>query len=95
MRTLQPGRNQVNIISTRKREHSRKPDELYDIIESCSPGPYLELFSRGKRTGWSVWGNQTEEYTPEWPTYKYNSSNGNSSQLKMMDKKEKYKRKKH
>lgn len=95
MRTLQPGRKQVNIISTRKREHSRKPDELYNIIESCSPGPYLELFSRGKRSGWSVWGNQTEEYIPEWPTYKYNSSNGNSPQLKLMDKKNKYKGKKH
>src|SRR5437762_3396072 len=46
MRTLPPGRRQVNIIKTRKREHSRKPDELYDIIEACSPGPYLELFAR-------------------------------------------------
>jgi len=44
IRTLQPGRSQENIISSRKREHSRKPDEQYDIIESCSWGPYLELF---------------------------------------------------
>lgn len=58
MRTLPPGRRQVNIVSTRKREHSRKPDEMYDLIESCSPGPYLELFARGKRKGWKGWGNQ-------------------------------------
>mgnify|MGYP006137419191 CR=1 FL=1 len=38
-RTLPPGRSQVNMIQTRKREHSRKPDEQYPIIEECSPGP--------------------------------------------------------
>jgi N6-adenosine-specific RNA methylase IME4 len=47
-RTLPPGRSQVNFIASRKREHSRKPDELYTIIEACSPGPYLELFARGR-----------------------------------------------
>jgi N6-adenosine-specific RNA methylase IME4 len=75
MRTLQPGRRQVNIIRTQKQEHSRKPDELYNIIESCSPGPYLEIFARGKRKDWDVFGNQAnEDYTPEWETYKNNSS---------------------
>lgn len=68
-RTLQPGRTQENIISSRKREHSRKPDEQYALIESCSPGPYIELFARGPRVGWSVWGNQADEYTPDWDTY--------------------------
>jgi N6-adenosine-specific RNA methylase IME4 len=68
-RTLTPGRRQVNFIATRKREHSRKPDELFDIIESCSPGPRLELFARGPRKGWSVWGHQSESYTPTWDTY--------------------------
>lgn len=68
-RTLAPGRSQVNIIKTQKREHSRKPDELYDIIEACSPGSYLELFARGSRRGWQTWGNQADEYTPDWPTY--------------------------
>ncbi len=68
-RTLAPGRRQVNFIAAGKREHSRKPDELYDIIESCSPGPYLELFARGARPGWQVWGNQAEAYYPSWPTY--------------------------
>ena len=69
MRTLKPGRRQVNILKTRKREHSRKPDELYRIIESCSPGPFLELFARGQRAGWDQWGNQVEDYSPSWPTY--------------------------
>jgi len=61
MRTLPPGRSQVNLFSTRKREHSRKPDELYDIIEACSPGPYLELFARFRREGWTQWGNENVE----------------------------------
>lgn len=68
-RTLAPGRSQVNIIKTQKREHSRKPDELYEIIEACSPGPYLEMFARGSRPGWETWGNQADTYTPDWPTY--------------------------
>lgn len=89
-RTLAPGRSQVNFIEaeeqefdgpdsdllkTRKREHSRKPDEQYEIIESCSWGPRLELFGRGKRKDWTVWGNQAEDdYKPTWKTYAYNSA---------------------
>ena len=69
LRTLPPGRRQVNIIKSHKREHSRKPDEQYQIIEACSPGPYLELFARGTRPGWSQWGNEAEEYKLSWPTY--------------------------
>ncbi len=61
MRTLKPGRTQVNLFKTRKREHSRKPDELYGIIEACSPGPYLELFARFRRSGWAQWGNEDVE----------------------------------
>lgn len=61
MRTLQPGRTQVNLLSTRKREHSRKPDEFYGLVESCSPGPYLELFARFCRPGWDQWGNEDVE----------------------------------
>jgi len=73
-RTLAAGRRQVNLLATRKREHSRKPDELYPIIESCSPGAYLELFARGTRKGWHSWGNEAaESYRPTWPTYKNNS----------------------
>src|SRR5215211_752618 len=55
VRTLKPGRTQTNIISSRKREHSRKPDEQYEIIENCSPGPYLEMFARHYRKGWQQW----------------------------------------
>lgn len=57
-RTLQPGRRQVNLLTSRKREHSRKPDEFYDVIESCSPGPRLELFARHHRPSWDQWGDE-------------------------------------
>lgn len=74
-RTLGPARSIVNMIQSRKREHSRKPDEQYELIEQCSPGPYLELFARGTRPGWTFWGNQADEdYRPTWKTYPYNSS---------------------
>lgn len=74
-RTKDAGRRQVNMIETRKREHSRKPDEQYELIEACSRGPYLELFARGDRANWMVWGNQADSsYEPTWDTYAYNSS---------------------
>lgn len=60
IRTFAPGRRQVNFLATQKREHSRKPDELYAIIESCSPGPFLELFARGTRPGWHGWGFEAD-----------------------------------
>lgn len=70
-RTLAPGRTQVNLVRSQKREHSRKPDEIIELIERCSSGPYLELFARGERENWTLWGNQAnEEYAPDWPTYK-------------------------
>lgn len=72
-RTLAPGRSQENIIATQKREHSRKPDEQYALIEACSWGPRLEMFARGPRKGWTVWGNQAEDYQPDWPTYSNHS----------------------
>lgn len=74
-RTLAPARSQVNYIGTRKREHSRKPDEQYELIQDCSPGPYLEMFARGVRPGWDVWGNQADDtYEPTWDTYAHNSA---------------------
>lgn len=79
-RTLAPGRSQVNIIKSMKREHSRKPDEQYEIIEACSPGPFIELFARGLRDGWTTWGNQAEEYSPTWPTYANHSQSHHSLQ---------------
>lgn len=68
-RTLAPGRRQVNFLASRKREHSRKPDELYDIIEQCSRGPYLEMFARGTRDKWAAFGDQSEDYEITWETY--------------------------
>jgi N6-adenosine-specific RNA methylase IME4 len=74
-RTLAPGRSTVNFLATRKREHSRKPDEQYALIEKCSPGPRAELFGRGLRSGWATWGNQADEdYAPTWPTYSNHSA---------------------
>ncbi|MCP5401724.1 MAG: S-adenosylmethionine-binding protein [Novosphingobium sp.] len=72
-RTLKPGRTQVNLVATRKREHSRKPDEMYDVIEACSRGPFLEMFARGTRAAWTTWGDQAKEYEINWETYGYNS----------------------
>lgn len=73
LRTLEPGRRQVNMIESRKREHSRKPDELYEVIEACSPGPHLELFARYPRDGWRAWGAEANpEIEPRgrpYPTY--------------------------
>lgn len=62
MRTLKPGRTQVNIIATRKREHSRKPSAAYGLIQRCSPGPYLELFARERYEGWTPWGLEVDTY---------------------------------
>lgn len=73
VRTLDPGRSQENILATQKREHSRKPDEQYALIEACSWGPRLEMFARGPRRDWTVWGNQAEDYQPDWPTYSNHS----------------------
>jgi N6-adenosine-specific RNA methylase IME4 len=79
LRTLKPGRTQVNIIVSRKEEHSKKPEQAYEIIEACSPGPYLELFARQRRTGWEWWGDQAETYEesrPSIPMYNGHVANG-------------------
>lgn len=76
-RTLPPARRQVNIVRTMKREHSRKPDEFYPLIEACSPGPFLELFARGTRKRWTYWGDQADDgYAPTWSTYRNHSRAG-------------------
>lgn len=82
-RTLAPGRRQVNFLATQKREHSRKPDEFYPIVEACSPGPRLEMFARGSRPGWTTWGNQADEYFPDWPTYSNHSQSEDAAALTM------------
>jgi N6-adenosine-specific RNA methylase IME4 len=78
LRTRAAGRRQVNFIAAPKREHSRKPDEVYHLIERCSPGPYLELFARGKRLGWTQWGNEVDDYTVDWSTYSNHSQRNNT-----------------
>lgn len=70
-RTLAPARRQVNLFASRKREHSRKPDEQYALIEACSPGPHIELFARGTRKGWIGWGDEASHYRPSWKTYSH------------------------
>jgi len=85
-RTLDPARSQVNLLRTMKREHSRKPDEIFDIIESCSSGPYLEMFARGTRKNWILWGNQADDgYEPTWATYKNNSGGIAAGQISIAD----------
>jgi N6-adenosine-specific RNA methylase IME4 len=59
-RTLPPGRRQVNLLTAAKRDHSRKPEGFQELIERCSPGPYLELFARERREGWSQWGDELQ-----------------------------------
>jgi N6-adenosine-specific RNA methylase IME4 len=78
-RTLAPARSQVNLFRSQKREHSRKPEEVFSIIEQCSNGPFLELFARGVRENWALWGNEAnEDYSPDWPTYKNSSDSVNT-----------------
>jgi N6-adenosine-specific RNA methylase IME4 len=85
-RTLPPARRQVNLVRSQKREHSRKPDEIITLIEQCSSAPYLELFARGERKGWTLWGNQANEYyEPDWPTYKNVSRPINPNQLSFLN----------
>lgn len=79
-RTLPPARRQVNLIASKKREHSRKPDELYELIEDCSRGPFIELFARRTRKSWIAWGNEADGYEITWDTYSNNSSVGIASQ---------------
>jgi N6-adenosine-specific RNA methylase IME4 len=82
MRTLKPGRRQVNFLSTRKEEHSRKPGEIFRIIESCSPGPYLELFARERIEGWQQWGNEVDIYMENRPIRRgYNNRTTNYPEL--------------
>ena len=70
MRTLPPGRRQTNIIATRKREHSKKPAEQYQLIQDCSPGPYLELFARERAPGWDSWGDEVDSYEENRPRHR-------------------------
>lgn len=72
LRTLPPGRRQVNLIPVQKREHSRKPEEFYGVIERCSPAPRLELFARYCRAGWVQWGDELGKLPDEYPLFACN-----------------------
>ena len=50
------------LVISPRREHSRKPDEIYNYIEDLLDGPYVELFARTKRKGWDSWGNQIDKF---------------------------------
>lgn len=78
LRTLAPARSQVNILISRKQEHSRKPQQLYNVIEQCSPGPYLELFAREKVPGWTQWGDELESYARTRRVYKGYEGDGHT-----------------
>lgn len=54
-----------SVVSSPRREHSRKPDVFYSIIESMYDGPYVELFARSKREGWSGWGDEYGMFTAQ------------------------------
>lgn len=59
-----PGRSvctETDVIFAKRREHSRKPDEMYAKIEKTSPPPYIEAFAREKREGWDAIGNELPE----------------------------------
>lgn len=90
IRTLSPGRRQVNILVSRKEEHSKKPDAIYDLIQRCSPGPYCELFSRQRIPGWAQWGDEVDSYeAPQYKAYAWatnaDRSNSSPSQLEAAD----------
>lgn len=83
-RTLAAGRRQVNLLASQKREHSRKPDQAYEVVEACSPGPRLELFARSCRPDWVCWGDQSDVYDISWATYKNNSQGGYTSNVRKL-----------
>jgi N6-adenosine-specific RNA methylase IME4 len=56
-RPVQRSRSVRNLIVAPVREHSRKPDAMYELIEQAWPGPYVELFARYPRRGWSQWND--------------------------------------
>jgi N6-adenosine-specific RNA methylase IME4/ParB-like chromosome segregation protein Spo0J len=58
-----PANRPPSVINAPRREHSRKPDEAYELIERMYPElPKLELFARQQRPGWAAWGNETSKF---------------------------------
>jgi len=54
--------NQTTALEAPLREHSRKPDEFFALVEALCPGTRLEMFSRQQRDGWQSWGAETETF---------------------------------
>ena len=70
-------------------DHSHKPEEVYDIIERCSEGNYLELFARRPRHGWDIWGNEVASDVKikdfPVPVYKVNAKDFTKSEMERED----------
>lgn len=49
-------------FAAKRREHSRKPDEFYDIVRRVSPAPRIDVFSRENREGFDTWGNEPDRF---------------------------------
>lgn len=54
-----------NLIVAPVRDHSRKPDQIYSNIEALWDGPYIDIFGRQQRPGWTVWGNEADKFTTQ------------------------------
>ena len=69
-------KGQPNWLFAPLQDHSHKPEEMYEVIERVSPGPYLELFARRHRHGWDSWGNEIDSdiYIPDSPVPRYSES---------------------
>ena len=57
--------NQTTVLEGKMREHSRKPDEFYAMVEQLCPGTKAELFSRQERTGWTMFGAEPKRFSEE------------------------------
>lgn len=66
-------KNVKKLIISKRREHSRKPDEIYENIENLLDGPYVELFSRNIRNGWDSWGKEVGLFQESLPKRKWKS----------------------
>jgi len=55
-------RSTPNILKAERREHSRKPDEFYALVETLCPGKRLDMFARQRRSGWDSWGDETDKF---------------------------------
>ena len=81
LRTSAPARSQENLFASQKQEHSRKPTFVREIIERCSPSPYLELFAREQVEGWATWGNELDTYMETRQVHRNYRGNGGEQHI--------------